>query len=73
MLRAIEMIAGAFYDLGDITLSGILPSGHFGTLMLKRMYFIESATANLDREDFSKPTRSEEYTSIGNLRLQARP
>lgn len=73
MLRAMERIAGALFNLGDMTLSGILPNGHFGILMPKRMFFIESATANLDGEDLGEPTRIEENPSIGDLKLPARP
>jgi hypothetical protein len=31
--------------MGDVRMSGTMPSGHFGTLMPQRMYFIDTATA----------------------------
>ncbi len=73
MLRAMEWIGRTLFDLGDMTLSGIVPNGHFGILMPQRMFLITSAKADLEGRDLGQPTRSKENPSIGDVRLPARP
>jgi hypothetical protein len=73
MLRAWEWIGRTMLDLGNITLSGIGPNGHFGILMPQRMFPIASTKAELDGQALGQPTRSKENPSIGDLRLPARP
>lgn len=73
MLRAFEAVGRHALDLGDVTLSGNAPNGHFALVMPRRMYPIESSTARLGGEDLGKPVRAPENPSIGALRLPARP
>ncbi|MCW9706111.1 hypothetical protein [Fodinibius salsisoli] len=73
MLKAFEHIADLLFDLGDVTLSGNAPNGHFAKVMPIRMFPVGSATARLNNEDLGQPTRSKENPSIGALRLPARP
>jgi hypothetical protein len=41
--------------MGRLQMSGIMPSGHAGTLMPERMYFVNDATATIDGTDLGKP------------------
>src|SRR4030095_16219038 len=43
-VRARELLAKQVLGMGDIRMSGRMPSGHFGTLMPENMYFIDEAT-----------------------------
>lgn len=73
MLRAFERIGDTLFDLGDVTLFGRAPNGHFAMVMPIRMFPIASSTARLEGADLGQPTRSRENPSIGALRLPARP
>src|SRR5262249_34336114 len=73
VLRTFERLAATLFDLGDVTLSGPAPNGHFAILMPRQMFPIASSTARLNGEDLGHPTRSTENPSIGALRLPARP
>lgn len=72
-LRLMEWVGRVLFNLGDFTLSGTMPSGHFGILMPRRMFPIISAKASLDGKDLGRGARVKENPSIGKARLPARP
>jgi len=71
LLRARELLARSL-GAGDMKLSGVTPSGHVGTLMPQRMYFVQESTAILDGIDLGRPTRSDANPTIGDVPLPAR-
>jgi len=71
LLRARERIA-ARLGMGDIKLSGTMPSGHTGTLMPERMYFIDTAAATFEGEPLGQPTTMIPNPRIGDVTLPAR-
>ncbi|MFG2192601.1 hypothetical protein [Streptomyces sp. NPDC048639] len=71
LLRLRERLAGAL-GLGRLQLSGVMPSGHTGTLMPQQMYFIDHARATLDGIDLGSPVRLRESPRIGDVTLPAR-
>jgi len=73
VLRAFERLGRKFFDMGDVTLSGNAPNGHFAIVMPRRMFPVASATVRLEGEDLGRPARFERNPSIGRLRLPARP
>lgn len=73
MLRMMEWLGRVFFDMGDSTLSGIVPNGHFGIMMPQRMFPIVSTKAELAGQELGQGTRAKENPSIGKLRLSARP
>jgi hypothetical protein len=73
LLRAREWIARRLLGMGDIRLSGTMPSGHVGILMPQRIYFIAAASAVLDGRDLGAPVRVPENPTIGEVTLPARP
>lgn len=73
MLRLFEVAADKLFDLGDVTLSGQVPNGHFGVLMPRRMYPIGEMRATLEGADLGRPARAPSNPMIGDLRLPARP
>jgi hypothetical protein len=72
LVRARELLARSLLGLGDIGLSGTMPSGHAGTLMPGRMYFIDETTAILDGEDLGHAARVSPNPHIGEVALPAR-
>jgi hypothetical protein len=72
LLRARELLARRVLGMGDLRLSGTMPSGHSGTLMPQRMYLIEDSTAVLDGNDLGRPTRAAHNPRIGDVALPAR-
>jgi hypothetical protein len=58
--------------VGAIELSGVMPSGHTGTLMPKQMYFIEESRAVLGGVDLGHPTHLAQCPTIGGVPLPAR-
>ena len=72
LLAMREMMASRLLGLGRIELRGRAPSGHWGTLMPKRMYFIESAQATFEGEDLGRPTHLDDVATIGDVTLPAR-
>ena len=72
LLRARELLARRVLHMGDIRMSGTMPSGHTGTLMPERMYFIDDATATLAGEDLGHPARVTVTPDIGGFPLPAR-
>ena len=72
LVRARELIAERLLGMGAIRLHGVMPSGHVGTLMPERMYFIDRAAATLDGEDLGRPERATQPPDIGGVSLPAR-
>lgn len=58
--------------MGDLQMTGVMPSGHFGMLMPKRMYLVEESAAILDGVDLGRPTHQERNPTIGGVSLPAR-
>lgn len=71
LLRARESLAQAL-GMGHLQLSGVMPSGHVGTLMPQRMYFIEDSRARFDGLDLGRPAHVRENPAIGDVPLPAR-
>jgi len=72
LLRAREIMAQRLLKMGPIQLKGQMPSGHIGTLMPQRMYFIESSSATLDGEDLGRPTHATAPIDIGGVPVPSR-
>ena len=58
--------------MGDIRMRGTMPSGHTGTLMPQRMYFIEAGNATLGGVDLGGPAHVSPTPDIGGFPLPAR-
>src|SRR5262245_59613474 len=58
--------------VGEIKLSGVMPSGHTGTLMPKQMYFVDESRAVLGSTDLGHPTHLAQCPTIGGVPLPAR-
>jgi hypothetical protein len=71
-LRARELLASRVLGMGELRLSGTMPSGHVGTLMPQRMYLIVESRAVLAGVDLGRPTRAAENPRIGEVALPAR-
>jgi hypothetical protein len=71
LLRARELLARAL-GMGELQLSGTLPSGHRGTLMPERMYFTDDSRATLSGADLGRPARLRDNPTIGGVTLPAR-
>lgn len=71
LVHARERLAHAL-GMGDLQMSGVMPSGHYGTLMPQRMYLVDEARAVLDGVDLGKPTRTADNPRIGDVPLPAR-
>jgi hypothetical protein len=69
LLRARERMARAL-GIGDLTLSGTMPSGHIGTLMPQRMYYVDRSHATLDGVDLGQPARSRRTQLSATYRCQ---
>jgi hypothetical protein len=72
LVRAREILATRVLGMGEIRMSGTMPSGHVGTLMPERMYFIDAATAVLDGADLGRPSVMRPNPRIGDVTLPAR-
>jgi hypothetical protein len=72
LVRARELLAKHVLGMGDIRMSGTMPSGHTGILMPQRMYLIRDATARLAGEDLGHPTMVIPNPQIGDIALPAR-
>lgn len=72
LLRARELLARRVLGMGDLRLSGTMPSGHYGILMPQRMYLIEDSMAVLDGQNLGRPTRVAPNPRIGDVALPAR-
>jgi hypothetical protein len=71
LVRAREHLASTL-RMGRLRLTGTTPSGHTGTLMPQRMYFIDDARATLDGADLGRPARLPKNPAIGGVPLPAR-
>ncbi len=71
LIRARERLASAL-GMGQLQLTGTMPSGHTGTLMPERMYFIDDSRATLDGADLGRPARLPGNPAIGGVTLPAR-
>jgi hypothetical protein len=72
LLRAREVLARRGLGMGVLQMKGTMPSGHVGTLMPQRMYFIDDAKATLDRVDLGRPARLRSTPDIGGFPMPAR-
>ncbi|WP_198163958.1 hypothetical protein [Nocardia violaceofusca] len=71
LVRAREKSAAAL-GLGRLPMTGVMPSGHTGTLMPQQMYFVARSAATLDGRDLGRPTRLDTNPRIGDVALPAR-
>jgi hypothetical protein len=71
LVRAREHLASAL-GMGQLKLTGTMPSGHTGTLMPMQMYYIEESRATLEGADLGRPTRLRDSPTIGGVTLPAR-
>lgn len=72
LVRAREVMARRLLGLGDIRMSGTMPSGHAGILMPQRMYFIDETSAVLNGVELGRATRVSPNPQIGQVPLPAR-
>lgn len=72
LLRTRELLARRVLGMGDLHMKGTMPSGHVGTLMPQRMYFIDHATATLDGADLGRPAHVSPTPDIGGFPMPAR-
>ena len=71
LIRAREHLASTL-GMGQLQLTGTMPSGHTGTLMPERMYFIDDSQATLDGIDLGRPAHLRANPAIGGIPLPAR-
>lgn len=72
LVRVRELLAERALGMGDLQLSGTMPSGHWGVLMPKRMYAIDEASATLRGVDLGRPARLDGCPRIGDVTVPAR-
>ena len=72
LVAAREVVARRVLGLGDIRMSGTMPSGHAGILMPQRMYFIDETSAVLGGVDLGHAVRVYPNPQIGGVPLPAR-
>jgi len=72
LVRVRELLARHAFGLGDLRLSGTMPSGHVGVLMPKRMHRLAASRAVLNGDDLGAPTRLAECPTIGGVTVPAR-
>jgi hypothetical protein len=71
LIRAREHLARTL-GMGHLQMSGLMPSGHTGTLMPQQMYFVDDSRATLDGVDLGRPVHLPENPRIGDVPLPAR-
>ena len=71
LVRARERLAQAL-GMGHLEMSGVMPSGHTGTLMPQRMYLIDTSRATFDGFDLGRPVRLPDNPRSGDVPLPAR-
>lgn len=69
LVRARELLARVL-GMGDVRLSGVMPSGHVGTLMPQEMFFIEDSKAVLDGVDLGTPAQASLTPEQGDSRFR---
>lgn len=72
VLRVMEKMADKVIRLGQVTLAGVTPNGHFSMLLPERMYYLAPSHARFDGEDFGKPAHGGQNPAIGTMKLPAR-
>jgi hypothetical protein len=73
VLRGMEAMASGLLGMGEMQLSGKVPSGHWATLTPRRMYFVRDAHAELAGLDLGSPVKAAPPPTIGVTRLPSRP
>ena len=71
LVRARELLARGL-GMGSLQLSGVMPSGHLGTLMPRRMFFVVDSRGSFDGLDLGRPVRLPTNPTIGATALPAR-
>src|SRR5262245_14440712 len=71
LVRARERLASVL-GMGQLQLTGTMPSGHTGTFMPQRMYYIDDSQATLDGTDLGHPAPLHANPTIGEVTLPAR-
>src|SRR5439155_17450688 len=71
LVRARQRLASTL-GMGQLQLTGTMPSGHTGTLMPGRMYFIDDSQATLDGVNLGRPAHLRANPVIGGIPLPAR-
>ena len=71
LVHARERLAQAL-GLGRLEMSGVMPSGHTGTLMPQEMYYIDKSHATFDSLDLGAPVHTADNPKIGDVPLPAR-
>jgi hypothetical protein len=71
LVRSRELLARVL-GMGDMRLSGVMPSGHTGILMPQQMFLIERSTAVFDGVNLGRPTHLRENPLIGTIPLPSR-
>ncbi len=71
LIGAREHLASTL-GMGQLRLTVTMPSGHTGTLMPHRMYYIDTSHATLDGTDLGHPARLQANPTIGEVTLPAR-
>jgi hypothetical protein len=72
LVRARELLARRLLHLGDIRMSGPMPSGHEGLLMPQRMYVVNESLALLEGTELGSPAQHRPNPQIGGVALPAR-
>jgi len=71
LVRLRERLASAL-GMGQLQMSGTMPSGHTGTLMPQRMFYIDDSRATLDGLDLGRAAHPQANPTIGEVTLPAR-
>jgi hypothetical protein len=71
LVRARERMARAL-GMGHLQMTGVMPSGHTGTLMPKQMYIVDTSRATLDGVSLGRPVRLQDNPRIGDVPVPAR-
>ena len=71
LVRARERMARGL-GMGRLEMSGVMPSGHAGTLMPQQMYSVDDSRATLGGVDLGRPVHLNDNPMIGGVALPAR-
>jgi hypothetical protein len=58
--------------MGHLQMTGVMPSGHTGTLMPEQMYLVDTSRATLDGVNLGRPVRLQDNPRIGDVPVPAR-